>query len=137
MTKLITMILSCCFLLVLMPSVSMAAEVDAPNILSEEVSASVRASNEDCFIYNSKSSSMQFTITKNTSYFKYSSGSFGTTSYVMIRFTNNDTGTYCSHPVYGAVADAKINCNLTPGTYTVSFTTNEDAVGFLHIYFFK
>ena len=135
--KMFTLILVCCLLFSAASTTTMAMELNT-DVTQDKTSQSILRSKDNEFLDDSSdSSSKEFTITKNTSYFIYNSGPFGTTNPVFVKFTNTNTGASCTHPIYGSTINRKINCNLTDGTYTASFLNDEDAVGYLHIVFYN
>lgn len=136
LTKIFTLILVCCLLFSAASTTAMAMELNT-DMTQEKTSQTILRSIDNEFLYESSNSSKKFTITKNTSYFIYNSGPFGTTNPVFIKFTNTNTGASCTHPIYGSTINRKINCNLTDGTYTAEFLNDENAVGYLHIVFYN
>lgn len=131
--KLLAILLSCCFIVSAMPVCAMAA--NSNDCECAAASSIMPRDNSNCFRYDTNNRSMEFSLTKNTTYFKYSSGPFGS-SPVYITFENKATGGKCTHPIYGSAANSQINCNLSAGNYKVTFS-NPNAVGSLYIYFYN
>lgn len=132
--KLFTILLSCCFIVAAMPVVAIAAE--SSNSESAIAYNVMPRANQNKFIYDNNNKGMEFSLTKNTTYFKYSSGPFADSNPVYITFENKATGGKCTHPIYGSVANSQINCNLSAGNYKVTFS-RPSAMGTLNIYFFN
>lgn len=132
MRKIISIILATCFLFSAMPV--MAAEADYTT--NQEDTIVVTRASTDQFVYNGPGSDMTLNISKQMSYFRYSSGPFGASN-VVVRFTNISTGAYCTHSIVGSSANGMNYCNISPGTYRVSLIQNASAAGYFSIVFYN
>lgn len=68
-------------------------------------------------------SEVTFTLSKNISRFDYSSGATSlspSSGFVLVRFTNVETGSYCTHSLGVPSGGGYNNCNMTAGTYKIT-----------------
>ena len=120
--KTITFVTIISLCLMFMPISTFAME----NEIKQEKS---RIYQENEFKYPEES---EFTITRSMSYIDYSSGPM-TSGYVLLRFTNVETGSYCTHSFQGSNANGRVNCNISIGTYRI--TQVGGSSGLVHGYF--
>lgn len=78
-------------------------------------------------------STVTFTLTKNISKFDYTSAATTqnpSSGFVLVRFTNVNTGTYCTHSLGVSNLGGHINCNMTAGTYQMTQVGGTSGLGY-------